>query len=60
MAKESNESFVGRQFELDGDVFTIDAQARDARDIIVWFENDGTKWIYLSEIFDLLLPAENK
>lgn len=51
----TGKNYRGCQFELDGETFTIQDQSWDAVGLLVWFENDGTKWVYFSEIEDLLL-----
>lgn len=49
-SKSECASLRGRSFELDGERFQIEDASMDHGQIMVWFQNDGTRWVYASEI----------
>ena len=39
-----------RPWEKDSETFVVEDAAVDRGQIVVWFQNDGTKWLFASEI----------
>jgi hypothetical protein len=51
----TGKNYRGCRFTLGDEVFSIQDQSWTAHGLMVWFDNDGTKWLYLDEVADLLL-----
>jgi len=50
ISNEESKSYIGRVALVDNNRVEIFDASKDNQGIIVWFENDGTKWAYASEL----------